>query len=148
MVWILSTRGASTKLRDSPFTETAVAGVQSVVYQPGVTPVPLSGAGGSAEPRGTFAAGLHRISGIVFSHDGDVAETLLNITAAVDLIVRYRASGESRKRTLFDVLFAGDARVALPGLADGRGAIIGVPFRVQIPEGNTISDHVLDETDT
>jgi hypothetical protein len=43
MIWILATRGAATKLRASPFTETAIEGVHSVVYRPGIEPVPFSG---------------------------------------------------------------------------------------------------------
>ena len=73
MIWILAIRGASTKLRASPFTETVIEGTQSVVYKPGITPVPLSGSDATAGPLGTFGRGLHRVSGFVFSYDGSAA---------------------------------------------------------------------------
>ena len=122
MIWILATRGASTKLRESPFTETAIEGVQSIIYKPG-------------------------ISGFVFSYDGDAAEILLAIEDPIDLIIRYRASGQKRKRTLADVIFVGDATVTVPGVNTGVSELIGVPFRVQIPPGDTLADHVTDATD-
>ena len=147
MIWILATRGASTKLRSSPYTETAIEGVQGVVYKPGVTPVPLTGADAGEGDLGTYRRGLHRASGYLFSYDGSAAETLLAITDDIDLIIRYRANGQKRKRTLKDVLFIGDATVTIPGLNTGLSELIGVPFRVQIPEDETLSDHVEDAVD-
>ncbi|MCO6437853.1 MAG: hypothetical protein J5J06_12245 [Phycisphaerae bacterium] len=144
MIWILATRGASTRLRQSPFAETAIAGVQGVVYRPGIAPVVNSGEDGSAGPAGTFVRGVHRISGVLFSYDGNVAETLFAITEPIDLIVRYTASGESRKRVLKDVLFIGDAVVTVPPLNRGEAELIGVPFRVQIPDTETLAQHVED----
>jgi len=148
MVWILATRGASTKLRNSPFTETAIEGVHSVVYKPGVEPIPLPGDDATQGDLGRFARGLHRISGVVFSHDGSAAEALLGITAEIDLIIKYRANGQTRKRTLSDVIFVGDATVTFPSLGDGTSELVGVPFRVQIPEGETIGQHVVDALDS
>ena len=148
MIWILATRGASTKLRASPFTDTVIEGTQSVVYKPGITPVPLSGSDATAGPLGTFGRGLHRVSGFVFSYDGSAAETLLGIAQGIDLIVRYRANAQKRKRMLADVVFVGDATVTVPALNSGTGELIGVPFRVQIPEGNTLANHITDAVDT
>lgn len=148
MVWILATRGASTKLRATPFTETAIEGVHSIVYKPGIEPVPLSGDDTVQGDLGTYARGLHRISGVVFALDGSVAETLFGVTADVDLIIKYRANGQKRKRTLSDVIFVGDATVTFPALNDGTSELIGVPFRVQIPEGETIAGHVVDAVDS
>lgn len=145
MIWILATRGASTKLRNSPFTETVIEGVHSLVYKPGIEPVPADGNGGAA--LGTFLRGLHRVSGVVFSHHGSAAETLLGITAPIDLIIRYRADGSKRKRTLADVIFLGDAMVSFPTLSSGVSELIGVPFRVQIPEGEALAGHVVDAAD-
>jgi len=147
MIWILATRGASTKLRASPFTETHVPGVHSVVYKPGVEPVPFAGDNAGAGELGTFKRGLHRISGVLFSYHGSAAEELLGSTAAVDLIIRYQANGQQRKRTLANVIFIGDAAVTLPALNSGRSELVGVPFRVQIPPQNTLSQHIVDEVD-
>ena len=144
MIWILATRGASTKLRSSPFTETAIEGVHSVVYKPGIAPVPLGGGDASAGPLGTYARGLHRVSGFVFSYDGQAAETLFAIETDIDLIIAYRAGGQKRTRTLSDVVFIGDASVTVPSLDTGVPELIGVPFRVQIPEGDKLSDHITD----
>ena len=144
MIWILATRGASTKLRQSPFTETTIEGVHSVVYKPGVQPVALT----EDPDRGTFERGLHRISGFVFSYDGLAAKTLLGITASIDLIVRYRASGEARKLTLSDMLFVGDAIVSFPPINRGISALIGVPFLVNVPEGDTLDDHLADAAES
>lgn len=146
MIWILATRGAATKLRDSPFTETAIEGVHSVVYRPGVEPVPFAG-DEATEPLGVYGRGVQRLSGVLFSHDGSVAEALLGITADVDLIVRYRANGQKRKRTFSDVIFVGDATVTVPALNSGLSTLIGVPFRVQIPLGETLAGHVADAVD-
>lgn len=148
MIWILATRGASTKLRASPYTETVIEGVQSVVYRPGVVPVPGTGADNGSGALGTYSRGLHRASGYVFSFHGSAAETLFAITDEIDLIILYRANGQKRKRTLKDVLFVGDATVTIPGLNTGGSELIGVPFRVQIPEGNTLDDHIEDAVDT
>ncbi len=148
MIWILATRGASTKLRTSPFTETTIEGVHSVVYKPGIEPVPFSGEDLTQGKLGTFARGVYRISGFLFSHHGSAAETLLGITTGIDLLIRYRANGQKRKRTLSDVLFVGDATVTLPALNTGVSELIGVPFRVQIPSGETLEDHVTDAVES
>ena len=148
MIWILATRGASTKLRSTPFTETSIEGVHSVIYKPGIEPVPLSGADPADGDLGTFERGLHRVSGYVFSYDASAAETLFAIEDDIDLIIRYRANGQTRKRTLADVLFIGDAAVTVPSLNTGVSQLIGVPFRVQIPEDETLADHVVDALDT
>lgn len=147
MIWILSTRGASTKLRLSPFTETAIEGVHSIVYKPGIEPVPLTGTDAATGPLGTYSRGVHRVSGFVFSYDGSAAETLFAITDDIDLIIRYRANGQKRKRTLTDVLFIGDATVTVPALNTGVSELVGVPFRAQIPEGDTLAGHVIDAVD-
>lgn len=144
MIWLLATRGASTKLRASPFTETVIAGVHSLVYKPGIEPVPFSGGDAAAGARGTFRRGLHRISGVLFTYDGGAAETLFAISQGIDLLIRYRAGGGKRIRTLQNMLFIGDALVAFPSLNTGLPELIGVPFRVQIPEGETLAQHVAD----
>lgn len=148
MIWVLATRGASIKLRSSPFTETTIEGVHSVVYKPGIAPAPFSGNDTGEGELGTFGRGLHRVNGFVFSYDGSVATALFALPDEVDLIVRYRASGEKRRRTLEDVIFIGDATVTFPGLNTGVSELIGVPFRVQIPEGNTLADHISDTVDS
>lgn len=147
MIWVLASRGASTILRDSPFTETTIEGVHSVVYKPGIAPVPLGGGDATTEPVGTYARGVHRISGFVFSYDGQVAETLFAIESDIDLIIRYRANGQVRKRTLSDILFVGDASITVPAINAGVPELIGVPFRVQIPEGNKLAAHITDVVD-
>ena len=147
MIWILATTGASTKLRTTPFTETAIEGVESVVYKPGITPTPYSGGDPAEGELGTYGRGLRRITGYVFSFGGTVAEALFGITDEVDLIVRYRANGQKRKRTLKDVVFVGDATITLPGLNTGRAEVIGIPFRVQIPDGQTLAAHIVDAVD-
>jgi len=148
VIWILATRGASTKLRATPFTETSIAGVHSVVYKPGIEPVPLPGDDATQGELGRFTRGLHRVSGVLFSYDASAAETLFAITADIDLIVRYRANGQARTRTLGDVIFVGDATVTFPALNDGTSELIGVPFRVQISEGETLGDHIVDALDS
>ena len=148
MIWILATRGASTKLRASPFTETTIEGVHSVVYKPGIEPVPFSGDDQTQGKLGTFARGVYRISGFLFSYHGSAAETLFGITSGIDLILRYRANGQKRKRTLSDVLFVGDAMVTVPALNTGISELIGVPFRVQLPSGETFADHVTDAVES
>jgi hypothetical protein len=147
MIWILATRGASTKLRESPFTETAIEGVQSIIYKPGIECIPYSGGDQGTGELGTFGRGVHRVSGFVFSYNGDAAETLLAIEDPIDLIIRYRANGQKRKRTLADVIFVGDATVTVPGVNTGVSELIGVPFRVQIPPDDTLADHMTDATD-
>lgn len=144
MIWVLATRGAITKLRLSPFTETTIEGVHSVVYKPGVQPVALT----EDPDRGTFDRGLHRISGFVFSYDGLSAKTLLEIEDEIDLIVRYRASGEARTLTFADVVFAGDAVVSFPPINRGVSTLIGVPFLVNVPEGDTLDDHLTDAVES
>ena len=148
MIWILATRGASTKLRSSPFTETTIEGMYGVVYKVGIEPVPFAGDDTAAGALGTFDRGLSRISGFVFSYHGSVAEALLGVTGPIDLVIRYRANGQLRKRTLSDALFVGDAVVTVPGLNTGVSRLIGVPFRVQIPHGADLSAHVADAVDT
>lgn len=148
MIWILATRGASTKLQSTPFTETEIDGVHSVVYRPGISVVPYTGSDESTGELGTFGRGVHRISGFVFSFDGLAAETLLAIEEAIDLIIRYRANGQKRKRTLADVIFVGDATVTVPSVNTGVSELVGVPFRVQIPADETLADHVTDAVDS
>lgn len=148
MIWILATRGAATKLRNAPFTETAIAGVHSVVYRPGVAVIPFTGADVGAGDAGTFGRGLHRASGMLFSHDGSAAETLLSIDNPIDLLVRYRADGAKRKRTFLDIVFVGDSSVTFPALSSGESVLVGVPFRVQIPDGDTLADHIVDAVDS
>ena len=148
MIWILATRGASTRLRSSPFTETAIEGVHSVVYQPGIEPIPYSGGDQGTGELGTFGRGVHRISGFVFSYDGLASETLFAIQDPIDLVIRYRASGQKRMRTLADVVFVGDATVTVPNVNAGISELIGVPFRVQIPSCETLTDHVTDALDS
>jgi len=147
MIWILATRGMDTKLVVPPFTETPIEGAHSVVYRPGIQVMPYTGEDEAAGALGTFAKGVHRISGVVFSYDGSAAETLLSLEDDLDLVIRYRAAGEKRKRTICGVLFAGDATVTVPAVNTGATPLIGVPFRVQIPEGETIGGHVIDTTD-
>lgn len=147
MIWILATRGAATKLRAAPFIETAIAGVHSLVYRPGVEPVAFSGDDQSAGALGTFRRGLSRVSGVVFSYHGSAAEELLGMTAGIDLIVRYRANGQRRKRTLRDVIFVGDSSVLFPAVNSGASELIGTPFRLQIPEGQTLGQFIIDEAD-
>ncbi len=148
MIWILATRGAATKLRATPFTEAAIEGVHSLAYKPGIEAVPFSGDDPTAGALGTYARGLTRISGFVFSYHGSAAETLFAITAGIDLILRYRANGQKRKRTLSDVVFVGDAAVVFPSINAGVSELIAVPFRVQIPEGNTLGQHVTDAVES
>lgn len=148
MIWILATRGASTKLRSTPFTETEIEGLHSVVYKPGIEPIPYTGSDTSEGERGTFTRGLHRVSGFLFAHDGSAAETLFGIEDEIDLIIRYRANGQKRKRTLKDTIFIGDATVTVPALNTGVSELIGVPFRVQIPDGETLAEHVEDVVDS
>jgi len=144
MIWILASRGASTKLKNAPFTETTIEGVHSVVYKPGIEPVPFSGNDAAQGPLGSFGRGLSRISGFVFSYDAAVAPTLLGLTASIDLLVRYRGAGEKRLRTLVDVIFVGDASVTVPSINTGLPVLIGVPFRVQIPQGDLLGSHITD----
>ena len=148
MIWILATRGAATKLRATPFTESAIEGVHSLVYKAGIQAIPATGEDAASAPVGTFSRGLHRISGVLFLFDGNAAETLLSITSEIDLIIRYRANGQKRKRTLGDVVFIGDATITVPSLNEGVSELIGVPFRVQIPDGETIAGHVTDAVDS
>jgi len=144
MIWILASRGASTKLKNAPFTETTIEGVHSVVYKPGIEPVPFSGNDAAQGPLGSFGRGLSRISGFVFSYDAAVAPTLLGLPASIDLLVRYRGAGEKRLRTLVDVIFVGDASVTVPSINTGLPVLIGVPFRVQIPQGDLLGSHITD----
>ena len=85
---------------------------------------------------------------MLFSYDGNAPETLLSITSEIDLIIHYRANGQKRKRTLGDVVFIGDATITVPSVNEGVSELIGVPFRVQIPDGETIAGHVTDAVDS
>jgi len=147
MIWMLATCGASTRSRVPPYPETVIEGVHSVVYKPGVEPVPFGGGDAAEGALGTFGRGLHRVSGLIFSYDGGAAEGLLGLDEDVDLIVRYRSSGERRRRTFLRVVFAGDAQVTVPAMNTGVPELVGVPFRVQVPEGESLADHVVDEVD-
>ena len=148
MKWILATRGASIKLRATPFTETVIPGVYSVVYRPGIEPVAFSGRDTNEGQAGTFARGLHRVSGFLFSYYGSMAEAFFAIEDEIDLIVRYRANAEIRTRTFKDVIFIGDAIVTFPALNSGASELVGVPFRVQIPDTESLDDHIVDALDT
>ncbi len=148
MIWILATRGASTKLRSSPYTETAIEGVHSIVYRAGIEPVFYGPWDGDIGIPGTFARGGHRIAGYVFSYDALVAHTLFWIETPVDLIVRYRANGQKRVRTFDDVIFVGDATVTVPNVNSGTSPLTGVPFHVQIPLDQRMSDFFTDEVDS
>jgi hypothetical protein len=145
MNWILATRGAATVLRVSPFTETAIVGVHSVVYRPGVDLIPLYV--GDATPLGSYARGLHRLAGVVYAYDADVAEALLGITAEVDLRIRYRARSGVRRRTIERIVFGGSSQVSFPAISEGLPPLIGVPFRAQLPSGTTLGDAVTDEAE-
>lgn len=145
MIWILATRGAATKLRTSPYTETLIRGVHSVVYRPGIEPVRSDGSDASAGPPGEYMRGAHRVAGLVYVHHGSAAEELLSIAEEIDLILRYRASGSHRVRRLARAVFLGDATVAFPNLNTGRPGLISVPFRLQIPSGYTLADAISDE---
>ncbi|GMU38167.1 MAG: hypothetical protein KJ057_14325 [Phycisphaerae bacterium] len=148
MIWLLATRGAATVLRESPFTETVIEGVYAVVYRPGVELVAQDGGDAAAAPLGTYARGLHRVSGFVYAWHGSAAEELLAIEDEIDLVIRYRAgNGESRKRTLQQAMFGGDATVTFPNLSSGLGGLVSVPFRLQIAEGDTLSDRIADEAE-
>ncbi len=145
MNWILATRGAATVLRVSPFTETAITGVHSVVYRPGVDLIPLYV--GDATPLGAYSRGLHRIAGVVYAYDGDAAEALLSIDAEVDLLIRYRARDGVRVRTIERILFGGAAQVAFPAVETEAAPLIGVPFRAQLPTGTTLANAIIDQED-
>lgn len=147
MIWILATRGASTKLRASPFTETAIEGVHSVVYRQGIEPVANTGEEPGSAPLGTYARGVYRIAGVLYSYHGAVADALFAITSGIDLVIRYRANAQKRKRTLSNILFLGDATVTVPGFNVGVSELIGVPFRAQIPVGTLFSSVVTDEAE-
>ncbi len=148
MIWLLAQRSMSTQLRDAPFTETAIEGANSLVYSAGVAPIRFAGQVEPYGPQGTFGRGLHRASGLVFSFDGDAAEKLLGIDDPIDLIVYYLAArNRHRKRTFFDVVFAGDAMVRVPPMNAGLGDLIGVPFKVNIPYDETLAGHIVDEAD-
>ncbi|MFQ5489442.1 MAG: hypothetical protein ACE5GE_01865 [Phycisphaerae bacterium] len=148
MVWLLAVESISTRLLNTPFTETFIEGAHSLVYSPGVEPVKFAGLATPQGPIGTFGRGLHRASGVVFSFDGDAAEKLMAISAPIEVTARYlTAQNLHRKRRLSDVVFVGDATVTVPPLNRGVGPLIGVPFRVNIPQGDTLANHILDESD-
>ena len=147
MIWLLATRGAAWRPTDQ-LEETVIPGVHSVVYKPGVLVVPIMV--GEIEPifTGEYERGAHRLSGYLYTRDGSAAETLLDMTDEVDLVIRYQAHGQFRRRILSDVIFMGDALVTIPALNSGEVETIGVPFRVQMPNNDTFADHVSDEEDT
>ena len=144
MIWIPVTTGAAIRQRTSPFDEDDIQGAHSLVYQPGVQPLVLSENGLD----GTFARGLARVKGYIFVCDANAAETLLSTSEEVDIIVRYVAQGIRRKRTLLRALFVGDATVAIPAAASEPPEPIGVPFRLQIPMWEELSEHIQDSEDT
>ena len=84
----------------------------------------------------------------MFSYDGLVAETLFGIENPIDLIIGYRANGQKRIRTLLDIIFIGDATVTIPALNKGIPELVGVPFRVQIPPDEALTDHITDAVDS
>ena len=148
MIWLLANRRLSTKLLDSPYTETTISGAHSLIYSPGVEPIRYAGNVSLQGPLGTYGRGLHRVSGFVFSFDGDTAEKLLRIEDRIQLVVYYIAEeNEHRIRRFLEVVFVGDAAVTIPPLNVGVGELIGVPFKVNIPEDETLDDHIIDEVD-
>lgn len=148
MIWLLAHRKMSTKLVAAPYTETTIDGAHSLVYSPGVEPIRYAGQEPPFGPLGTYGQGLHRASGFVFSFDGEAAEKLLGITDDIELIVYYLAAqNEHRRRRLVDVVFVGDATVRVPPSNTGVGDLIGVPFKVNIPEDETLADHIIDEAE-
>jgi hypothetical protein len=148
MIWLLANRGMSTQLLDEPHTATPIQGAHSLVYSPGVEPIRYAGNVSPQGPLGTYGRGLHRVSGFVFSFDGDAAEKLLRIEADIQLIVFYVAGrNEPRIRRFIDTVFVGDATISIPPLNVGVGELIGVPFKVNIPEDETLDDHIIDEVD-
>ena len=148
MIWLLANRGISTKKLDDPYTETTVEGGHSVVYSPGVEPIRYAGNVSPQGPLGHYGRGLHRISGFVFSFDGDAAENLLRIDYPIQLVIRYIAgTNQHRIRRFLDTVFVGDATVTIPPLNMGMGELIGVPFRVNISEDETLDNHSIDEVD-
>ena len=148
MIWLLANRGISTQQLDDPYTETTVEGGHSVVYSPGVAPIRYAGNVSPQGPLGHYGRGLHRISGFVFSFDGDAAENLLGIDYRIQLVIRYIAStNQYRIRRFLETVLVGDATVTIPSLNLGIGELIGVPFRVNIAEDETLDDHSIDEVD-
>lgn len=119
-----------------------------MVYKLGIEPIPYTGEDTSAGELGTFTRGIQRLSGLVFSYHGSVAEALFAITDPVDLLIRYRANGQKRLRTLINVIFIGDAMVTMPDQNNGISELIGVPFRVQIPNTETLANHITDAVDS
>jgi len=145
MIWILTTRGISRRQSGSADPETTVEGAHSVVYRPGVEPIPLRDDFGTL---GTYVRGPLRASGVVYAYDGNAAETLLGLDNEQELIIRYQANGAARKRTISRVLFSGDATVTVPALNEGVPLLIGVPFRVQIELFESLSDRITDEPES
>ena len=144
MIWLMAVRRISTKLVNSPFTETFIEGANSVIYEPGIEPIAYTGADGTGDA-GEFSRGVNRISGMVFSHDGAAAEALFAIEQVIDLKVYYTgAKNEKRIRTIKDILFVGDAEVIVPGDHEGISQLIGVPFRAQFADGEKLADKVSD----
>jgi len=145
MIWLLAVRKVSTKLVNSPFTESFIEGAHSVIYEPGVEVVAYTGAQGSEGDAGEFGRGINRISGMVFAYDGSAAEELFAIESEIDLKIYYTAGkNEKRVRTLKDIIFIGDAEVMVPGEHSGLGELIGVPFRVNFADGTKLADRVTD----
>jgi len=145
VVHLLATRRASTKLVDPPNTETFIEGVAGVLYRVGVTVIAGTGEANGV-PKGTFARGLPTVSGFVYSYDSQSAITLLSMVAKLDLILYYTAgASQRRKRTFKDVIFVGEATVVAPELNAGLGALVGTPFRMQLPEGAVLSAQIVDQ---
>ena len=148
MIWLLANRGISTKKLDGPYTETTVWMGHSVVYSPGVEPIRYAGNVSPQGPLGYYGRGLHRASGFVFSFDGDAAEDLLRIDYRIQLVIYYIAgTNQYRIRRFLETVFVGDATVTIPPLNTGIGELVGVPFRVNIAEDETLDNHSIDEVD-
>ncbi|MHC5110221.1 MAG: hypothetical protein ACYTHJ_10125 [Planctomycetota bacterium] len=147
MTWTLGIRGAATRLREAPFTEVPITDVHSLVYKVGVATIPNDGSDESQGEAGTFSRGGYRVSGFLFTFDSRWADVLLTMTEAVDLVLYYLAEGARRKRTIVDVLFCGDAIVTVPDRNAGLPELIGIPFRVQLPTNQILTDHIIDEED-
>lgn len=148
MILLPRVRRISTKLRQSPYTETIVTSAYGIAYEPSIEVLP-------GDPAGTFIRGQHTIRGWVFSFNSYVAETLFAVTGSIDLVVRYVSPvQQNRKRTFGDIIFAGRTEATEGLLGDlsstktPRTILFGVPFVVQIPSGETIADHVTDEDDS
>ncbi len=84
----------------------------------------------------------------MFSFDGDAAEDLLRIDYRIQLVIYYIAgTNQYRIRRFLETVFVGDATVTIPPLNTGIGELVGVPFRVNIAQDETLDDHIIDEVD-